>query len=182
MGETFRVPTAFGSPAASGVSYGAVYTAQYGPIYYNAGDATDPQNPQVTGTPLQRVEQASIDDNGATTTPNLTSAAEYAIDYDRMMIAFYPVAGGNPRKFQFNYTYYTTPVSGVPGIQTILSGTNKIVVTPATLAMNPNLLPVWQPIFDPVNNIIAADGGNGYGHQPRNSAGQRRCQPRLHAG
>ena len=148
MGETFRVPVAFGSPAANGVNYGAIYTAQYGPIYYNTGDAADPQNPQVTGTPLQRVEQSSVDDNGGATIPNLTSAAEYAIDYDHMMIAFYPFVGATNRTFQFNYTYYTTPgANGVPGVQTVLSGSNKIILAPSTPSANPQLLPVWQPIY-----------------------------------
>ena len=159
MGETFRIPTAFGSPdSTTNVNFGAVYTAQYGPIYYNAGATAatpDSQNPQVTGTPLQRVEQSSVDDNGGVTVPNLTSAAEYAIDYDKMMIAFYPRAGTLNRTFQFNYTYYTTPVNGIPGVQTIVSGTNKIVVPDITpQPSDPLFVPTWVPVFDAVNNIM----------------------------
>ncbi len=163
VGETFRIPTAFGSPNGM-TNFGAVYTAQFGPIYFNPAatvTAPDPLNPQVTGTPLQRSEQPFKDQFGSETVPNLTSSAEYAIDYDRQLIAFYPRFVALPpnatvttgRTFQFNYTYYTT----TGGIKTVLSGSNKIYVPDIAIPVTaPQFLPTWQPIFSPAGAAAPA--------------------------
>ena len=163
IGETLRIPTAFGSPDTK-TNYGAVYVAQFGPIYFDAGNAANALNPQVSGTPMQRVEQTAfdatspglLDANGNNTLPNVNSAAAYAIDYDRMMIAFYPRTGDGTksRTFQFNYTYYTK-TAGVPGVKTILTTNNQIVVPDVTIPSNdPLFVPVWQPIFVPATPVL----------------------------
>ena len=167
MGETFRIPTAFGSPVALGgtnPAYGAVYIAQFGPIYYNPTDATDPtksdpQNPKVTGTPMQRLEQSSIQRTGEpSSTPPLTSAGQYAIDYDNLKIAFYPRIGTGSRKFQFNYSYYTTATGETPTVQIAMLTIIVNDLDPKT--PNEQIVPIWQLIFDttaPNNNPAPMD-------------------------
>ena len=150
MGEMFRIPIP-NSNAGSGK--GAVYTLQSGPVvnvFSTSGAGMPMDSLLVRGAPLERTEQNSLaGNNNPTGYAYLRSDAEYAIDYKNGKIAFLPRVGGSLRKYVFEYDYYTntTPV-------TIKHIAGSIVV-PDIAAPGP--APLWQPIFDAINNIVPAD-------------------------
>ena len=150
MGETFRIPIP-NSNAAGGK--GAVIALQFGPVsnVFSTNGAGAPQdNLLVRGAPLERTEQNSVyTNNDPNNYPNLRSDAEYAIDNATGKIAFTSRNGTGKRTYVFEYDYYTNtnPV-------TIKHNIGSIVVPDVTTA---GANPVWQPVFDAVNNVIPAD-------------------------
>ena len=85
----------------------------------------------------------------------IRSDAEYAIDYANSKIAFFPRTGTSSRKYAFEYDYYTN-VAPV----TIKHVVGSIVVPDVAVTNPPTVpTPLWQPIFDTVNNVVPADLG-----------------------
>ncbi|MCW3095989.1 MAG: prepilin-type N-terminal cleavage/methylation domain [Chthonomonadaceae bacterium] len=155
MGETFRISI---PNSNSGAGKGAVYTLQLGPVFntFSTSGSGAPQDSLlVRGAPLARTEQSSVpDNNNPTGYAILRSDAEYAIDYANGKIAFAPRNGTKSRKFVFEYDYYT---NGTPVTIKHTSGSIVVPDIPATSPPTPLPPPVWQPIFDVINNVIPAD-------------------------
>jgi prepilin-type N-terminal cleavage/methylation domain-containing protein len=169
IGETFRIPGP--STNALGV-YGAVYALQLGPVE----NALAPGSPntdslQVYGAALERTEQSSVPTiNQPNPTAVLRNEAQYAIDYNNFMIAFYPRVK-NParavasRQFILSYDYYTNG-GGVIGQNYAPKSNNTVITVPDVDAPPPGytVQPVWQHIFvngsDPagyVGSVMPAD-------------------------
>jgi prepilin-type N-terminal cleavage/methylation domain-containing protein len=152
MGEMFRIPI---PTSNSGAGKGAVYTLQFGPVFNvftTSGSGAPQDRLLVRGTPMERTEQSSIvTNNDPTGYANLRSDAEYAIDYKVGKIAFSPRNGTGSRKYVFEYDYYTTatPVT--------IKHNAGIIVVPDIPGTPPLPSPVWQNVFDAVNNIIPSD-------------------------
>jgi prepilin-type N-terminal cleavage/methylation domain-containing protein len=152
LGEQFRVPI---PNSNAGGGNGAVYTLQLGPVsntFSTSGSGAPQDSLLVRGTPLERTEQSSVQGpNSPTGYAILRSDAEYAIDYALGKIAFTPRVGAGSRRYVFEYDYYTNtnPV-------TIKHTAGSIVVPDVAAAGS---APLWQPVFDPINNIVPADIG-----------------------
>lgn len=157
IGETFPIGIATSNTgdASNGQSYGAVYPLQFGPVSNTLtanGDSI-----LVYGMPLQRTTQSIYP-----TLANPTGAAvlqnesQYAIDYDNLMIAFYPrlIDPSRPvaaRQFTISFQYYTN-TNGQIGIQYQPNNYATTLITvpdvPVPLPGQPQPQPVWQPLFN----------------------------------
>ena len=106
LGETFRIS----APSSnSAMGQGATYMLQRGPVYNQFGtDAMGNPSDSLTvrGLPLQRTEQDSTATfNNPSGTPLLINDGQYAIDYKKLKVAFYPRLGTGSRQFVFAYEY-----------------------------------------------------------------------------
>lgn len=156
IGETFRIPIP--TPNTASGTYGAIYMLPLGPVYNKFGmDASN--NPTdsiaVHGVSMQRIEQkpspgpppSGVD----LPDPNLVmnNEAQYAIDYDDALIAFYPRQGTGSRQFTINYSYYIVDTSGMIFVQTPVIGPSTTITVPDVATIPPGgLFPIWQPIFN----------------------------------
>jgi prepilin-type N-terminal cleavage/methylation domain-containing protein len=166
IGESFRVsiPT-----SNSGQGYGAIYMLQYGPVFNQFGmDAGG--NPSdslaVYGSPLERTEQSSMPSfNNSDATPILMNEAQYAIDYDKLMIAFYPRLGTKSRKFTLSYDYFIKDANMQIAVVAMPNSANTVItvpdVDPITVPQGQQPRAVWQKLFkdmtDPNGMVLPAN-------------------------
>src|SRR5581483_8069499 len=150
VGETVRIPVPTPSVAKG---YGAVYMLQYGPVYNTFGQDSN-SNPtdsiKVKGKPLERTEQSSVISGnlgGSSAAPVLNSPSQYAIDYDRLKVAFVPRVGSSARKFYISFDYYTqADANALPTVKTILDKEITVPDIPSPAgAEEPQ--PVWMDLF-----------------------------------
>ncbi len=160
LGETIRIPV----PTTSDVSgnFGAVALLQYGPVFNrfsnSGGNASDSLS--VRGALMER----TVVNSGGTfeQTNNIPTLrdGQYAIDYARRRIAFYPrIAAGRTipnRKFTIRYEYQAL-VNGQIVVRSVLAG----IITVPDVPADPEgrTAPVWQPIFD--NDPLYGSNTNG---------------------
>lgn len=159
IAETFRIPV----PTANAVTgnFGAIYLMQLGPVFNrftNAGNNPD-DSIDVRGAAMERIEANSVATFNDPAIPSLREG-QYAIDYARRRIAFYPRIATTPtpravpfRTFSLRYEYQTDN-NGTVVVRSVLSGSIRV---PDVVLANPyeQPAPVWQPIFndstDPIN-------------------------------
>jgi prepilin-type N-terminal cleavage/methylation domain-containing protein len=148
--ETFRIPI---PTSNSGNGLGAVYTLALGPVFNvfsTSGSGAPADSLLVRGTPLERTEQNSVaTNNNPTGYAILRNDAEYAIDYANLKIAFTQRVGTGSRKYIFEYDYYTNAST------VAIKHTFGSIIVPDVTTLG--AAPLWQPIFDAVNNVAPAD-------------------------
>ncbi len=162
MGENLRVPVATsntGVNTTNGISYGAIYPLQLGPVENTFTATTD--SIVVYGTSLNRSSQSSLQSlANPTATPVISNESSYAIDYDNLKIAFYPrlkdaSRPGGLRQFTISYDYFVNSGGFValqfqPNAFDPSASISTIVTIPD---VDPPItgglpLPVWQPLFN----------------------------------
>ncbi|MDE2125475.1 MAG: hypothetical protein KGJ62_02690 [Armatimonadetes bacterium] len=163
LNEHLRIPIP--SPNSESGKYGAAYVLSMGPVY-NQFALSNTGGPQdlitVRGMPLQRIETSeSVPLGTPDTSLNLRNESQYAVDYNRDSIAFYPrLASASPvttfRKFVITYDYYRRNTAGNAITETAVSGpaTTLIVpdVDPTTIPAGTSPMPTWIPIFNNAAN------------------------------
>lgn len=155
IGETFRLPVPTPNPVTG--NFGSVHILANGPVRnLLKDDALNGPNDTVNvyGMPMERTEQSflpTIDrpDN----TPILLNQNQYAIDYERRKIAFFPRAADrsrpaplNVRTFQIRLEYYASGPNNTIRRLPMLTGTVDVPDVPAPSNGEP-LRPVWQALF-----------------------------------
>ncbi|MCS6775393.1 MAG: prepilin-type N-terminal cleavage/methylation domain-containing protein, partial [Chloroherpetonaceae bacterium] len=160
IGETFRLPVPTPNPVTGAL--GSVHILSQGPVRNYLGrnqlnDLSDSIN--VYGMPMERIEQSSVPTpERPDPTPVLLHENQYAIDYERLRIAFFPRAQNfalrpppnNRREFFITLDYYGLE-GGVPVRRTLLRGRIEVPDVPMTRSATA-LRPVWQPIFQDPND------------------------------
>ncbi len=129
-GETVRIPNP--SPLGAGLR-GSVHVLSSGPAYDFPGldaDNVPVDSIVISGAPMIRRIQSSEDP----ASPYLRSLAEYAIDYDSGLIAFYPAP--YDRMFKVSYSYYGP-------------GGDIITIAAQQLGVPAGTFPVWQNVYAP---------------------------------
>jgi type II secretory pathway pseudopilin PulG len=129
-GETVRIPNP--SPIGGGLR-GSVYVLGSGPAYdYPGIDANNVpiDSIVISGAPMIRRIESAEDPSS----PYLRSLAEYAIDYDSGVIAFYPAP--YDRVFKISYSYYGP-------------GGDIISIAAQQLGVPAGAYPVWQNVYAP---------------------------------
>ncbi len=129
-GETVRIPNP--SPLGGGLR-GSVHVLASGPAYDFPGldaDNVPVDSIVISGAPMIRRIQSSEDP----ASPYLRSPAEYAIDYDSGMIAFYPAP--YDRMFKVSYSYYG-------------AGGDIVTIAAQQLGVPAGVFPVWQNVYAP---------------------------------
>ncbi len=159
IGETFRVPI---STSNANKVYGGTYMLRFGPVANQFDVTRNTDKIAVYGAPMERIEMSSTPTpSNPDPRPVLKNGSQYGIDYDNARIAFYPRRAKDPnnpatRFFRIAYDYYSPGVVSGSGIISINSATgsqNSIaVVDDTTTPADQDLTPVWQPIFDNINN------------------------------
>lgn len=160
-GETFPVPISNPNVVdGSNKPLGSLASLQIGPVfnYFNpptGGGSQYTDSLHVYGAALNRTLQsavASVDRPDASAL--LRGENEYAIDYSRHLIAFFPHVAQpgmiKSRQFQITFNYYDTSANP-PSLK---SQTGKIIVPdvdPTTVASGVVPQPVWQDIFGAMN-------------------------------
>ena len=134
-GETVPIPNP--SPLGGGLR-GSVHVLSSGPAYDYPGldfNNVPVDSIVITGAPLIRRIQQSEDP----TSPYLTSPAQYAIDYDSGMVAFYPTP--YDRVFKISYSYHGP-------------GGDIISIVAQQISVPAGSYPVWQSIYPPEDRDI----------------------------
>ena len=134
-GETVRIPNP--SPLGGGLR-GSVYVLSSGPAFDHPGLDTDGvpvDSIVVTGAPLIRRVQSSDDPDG----PYLRNISQYAIDYDKGLIAFYPASYNRVYKITYSYHADNGDITTVAAQQ---------IGVPAAA------YPVWQTFYAPSGREI----------------------------
>jgi prepilin-type N-terminal cleavage/methylation domain-containing protein len=158
-GETFRLPVPTPNPTTG--NFGSVHILTQGPVRnLLKTDALNGPNDTINvyGMPMEATVQSSLVTNDRPdATPVLRNENQYAIDYERRKIAFFPrltdlarrPPPNNERTFKISYDYYAM-VGGNVVRRTSLVGT--IDVPDVQAARGGDLRPVWQPIFNDPND------------------------------
>lgn len=155
IGETFRLPVPTPNPATG--SYGSVHIIANGPVrnLLKSDQLNGPNDTiNVYGMPMERTEQSFVPSiDRPDTTPILLNENQYAIDYARRKIAFYPRASVstrpaplNVRVFQIRFEYYANGPNNTIRRLPMLTGTINVPDVPAP-TNGEVLRPVWQAIF-----------------------------------
>lgn len=163
-GEVVRIPIA--TPNPDNGAFGAPYMLQMGPVenQFTSVNGVPTDRILVYGPVMERIIQSSQSSAfGPPAMPDIQNEAQYAIDFDRLQIAFYPRAASparpapnNFRRFVFQYDYYADDGNGGTIVRTVLN--REILVPDVDTQGDPeNLRPIWQPIFDTVNNPLPPD-------------------------
>jgi prepilin-type N-terminal cleavage/methylation domain-containing protein len=157
LGETFRIPV----PTANNVTggFGATYVLQFGPVFNRfTGGTSDPEDAiDVRGAAMERVEANSERTfEQPENIPNLREG-QYAIDYARRRIAFYPRVFDSARAvgfrtFSLRYEYQAL-VSGNIVVRSALTGSIRVPDVPLVNQYQ-RPAPIWQPIFNDANDPI----------------------------
>ncbi len=157
-GETFYIPVSNPNIVdGSNKPYGSIALLQLGPVfnYFNTSGGQTTDSLHVYGAALTRTLQSAV---ASTDRPDaralLRNEAEYAIDYDNHIIAFFPRVAQpgmiKSREFQITFDYYDTSANP----PTLKTQTGKIVVQdidPTTVVAGVLPQPVWQDIFSATN-------------------------------
>ncbi|HZT43011.1 MAG TPA: prepilin-type N-terminal cleavage/methylation domain-containing protein [Chthonomonadaceae bacterium] len=163
-GETFHIPI----PTPNNVSgtYGSIYMLQQGPVYNQFGTDSN-NNPtdgiSVHGASMQRIEYQPAGGSNMMDQPDqnlvgiVNNEAQYAIDYNDGLIAFYPRVAPSSnqigsRTFVITYSYYIVDSTGSVFVQQPIIGPSTQItvpdVDPATIKPGEQPAPIWQPIFN----------------------------------
>ncbi len=159
VGEAFRIPI---STSNANKVYGGTYLLRFGPVANQFDTSKGTDTIKVYGSAMERIEMSSDrTPSNPDPMPVLKNASQYAIDYDSAKIAFYPrrakdINSPGTRFFRITYDYYSNVVSGsgINSVFSIIAGQSSIAVPDdTTTPADQDLSPVWQPVFDLVNNI-----------------------------